>query len=86
MELFTDLKTKQLVLDNIRFIMDHRGLSYKDLGDLAGFSKQRVYDIFNAPTEGMNTSTIDKISLSLGFKETSLYQEDFIQKIKNKLK
>lgn len=62
--------------------MTSRELSYKDLGDLVGFTKQRVYDIFNNDTEGLNTSTVDKISLALGFKENALYDDNFKNKYK----
>lgn len=80
MEIITDLSAKIRFLDNLKLVMDKKGLSYKDLGDSCGFSKQRTSDIFNKPNN-LNLATTDHISISLGYKETDLYQDDFKKRL-----
>lgn len=78
------LKARDAILLNLKAIMDDRGLSYKDLGDLMGVSKQRVSDIFNR--DEMTLKTIEKIADALNIDETDLTSEPRLLKIKTQLK
>lgn len=85
MEIFTDLGAKDIFLKNLRFYMDYKELSYKDLADLCGFSKQRTSDVFNKPNS-LNLKTTDHIALSLGLKENALFDDNFQDRYKKKTK
>lgn len=78
------LKTKEALLINLRAIMDERGLSYKDLGDMMGVSKQRVSNIIN--NEGMNLNSIGDIAKALNIEETDLTSDPKLLSIKKQLK
>jgi len=78
------LTTRDAILTNLKAIMDDRGLSYKDLGDMMGLSKQRVSGIFNNPE--MTLKTIGKIAAALDIEETDLTSEPKLLSIKKQLK
>lgn len=77
---FDTLKAKEAILINLRAIMDERGLSYSDLGDLMGVSKQRVSDIFNR--DEMSLKTIGNIAKALKIDETDLTSDPALLNIK----
>jgi len=81
MEIFTEVNGKERFLENLKLVMEKKGLSYKDVADACGFSKQRMSDIFNKPNT-LNLATTDHISKSLGYKETDLNQDDFKKRFK----
>lgn len=80
------LKIREAFILNLRSIMDERGLSYKDLGNLAGISKQRISDIFNRSDRGLNFATVEQIAKALDVEETDLTSEPRLLKIKKQLK
>lgn len=86
MEIQTTVTNKELFLMNLKFIMDQKAYSQKDLAKVVGFSQQQVSNLFNEYAEGVNTSTVDKISLALGFDETDLLSTNFKTIFKNKNK
>lgn len=86
METITLVTGKELFLNNLKFYMDEKGLSQGDIAKLVGFTRQQVTNLFNRESEGISTSTTDKIGLSLGLKETDLIDQDFILKYKKKTK
>lgn len=67
---------------NLKTIMVKKGLSYKELGDLVGVTKQRISEIFNNEKKGISFATVEQFSTALGIKETDLVDPNF----KNKLK
>jgi transcriptional regulator with XRE-family HTH domain len=89
MEQNDTLTTKETFLNNLKFLMDERGLSHSDIGKLVGFSRQQVGNIFNGENKGLNTLTMDKVSKALGFEENGLASPEFITnfvKMKNRYK
>ena len=66
------LRAKEAFLLNLKLIMDERSLSYKDLGDICGFSKQQVSNIFNGDNN-LSLNTTEKIAAALKITETDLF-------------
>lgn len=84
MDLINTVTNKELFLMNLKLYMDQKGYSQKDLAKIVGFSQQQVSNLFNEYSEGVNTSTIDRISIALGFNETDLTRTNFKTILKNK--
>lgn len=80
MEKITDLSAKIRFLENLKLVMEKKRLSYKDLGEVCGFSKQRVSDLFNKPNN-LTLNTTDHIAVSLEYKESDLFQDDFKKRL-----
>lgn len=75
------LKAKEAFKLNLKAIMDSKGLSYKDLGDMMGLTKGRVSALFNSES-GITLNTVEKVAAALAVEETDLFDPNF----KNKLK
>lgn len=75
------LKAKEAFKLNLKAIMDSKGLSYKDLGDMMGLTKGRVSALFNSES-GITLNTVEKVAAALSVEETDLFDPNF----KNKLK
>lgn len=74
-ESFT-VKAKETFLLNLKAIMDIRGLSYKDVGDLCGMSKQRISDIFNKDSN-LSLNTTERIAKGLKIEETDMFDPNY---------
>lgn len=70
------LKAQETFLLNLKAIMDSRGISYKDLGDKMGLSKQRVSAMFN-DDRGISLATVAKVAKALGVEETDLFNPKY---------
>ena len=75
------MKAKEAFKLNLKAIMDSKGLSYKDLGDMMGLTKGRVSALFNSES-GITLNTVEKVAAALSVEETDLFDPNF----KNKLK
>lgn len=85
MEHFT-LRARDAFLMNLKAIMEHKELSYKDLGELVGVSKQRISDIFNRSDRGLNFATVEQMAKALKIEETDLFDPNFQDRYKKKTK
>ena len=79
------LKAQETFLINLKAIMDANGISYKDLGDKMGLSKQRVSAMFN-DDRGISLATVSKVAKALNIEETDLFDPQFQDRYKKKIK
>lgn len=79
------LKAQDTFLNNLKLIMVDRNLSYKDLGDKMGLSKQRVSSMFN-DDRGISLATVSKVAKALNIEETDLFDRQFKDRYKTKVK
>lgn len=79
------LRAQEAFILNLKAIMLDRSLSYKDLGDMIGVSKQQISNILNGPGS-VSLKTVEKIADALNIYETDLFDPQFQDKYKKKVK
>ena len=79
------MKAREALLLNLKAIMESEGLSYKDLGDKMGLSKQRISALFN-DSRNVTLNTVEKIADALNIEETDLFDPNFPKRYKKKSK
>lgn len=77
------LRAQDALLLNLKIIMARRDLTYKDLGDMMGITKQQVSNIFNGKGS-VTLNTVEKIATALGVEETDLFDTKLIDSVPKK--
>lgn len=80
MENITNLKAKEALLINIKALMTHYDMSYQDLGDKMGVSKQQVSNLINGDS-WIGLNSLESLAKAFKINETDLFNPEFSKKL-----
>lgn len=78
MERITNLKAKEALLINIKALMSKNDMSYKDLGEKMGVSKQQVSNLINGES-WISLKSLELLAKSFKVQETDLFNPNLFK-------